>query len=143
MRFFMILLFVHAPSLWAHASEGKMSLHVGPDKGVLEVDEDKGFVLRSSAERNFSIQKTLLKAGPSWTVPASSLVHSGMETQVIRQRAGHWKSVDVDVVRKSGNRIEIRSKELLNGDLLATAGLGFLKIIEQSVMTPHTDSHDD
>lgn len=143
MRVLMMLLFVHASSLWAHANEGKMSLHVGPDKGVLEVDEEQGFVLRSSAERNFSIQKTRLKGGPLWTIPSSCLVYSGLETQVMRQRAGHWKSVDVDVVRKNAGQAEIRSKELLPGDLLASEGLGFLKIIEQSVMTPHTDAHDD
>jgi hypothetical protein len=143
MRALVILLFVQASTLWAHANEGKMSLHVGPDKGVLEVDEDKGFVLRSSAERNFSIQKTRLKGGPLWTIPSSCLVYSGLETQVLRQRAGHWKSVDVEVVRKKGEQTEIRSKDLLAGDLLASAGLGFLKIIEQSVMAPHTDAHED
>jgi hypothetical protein len=143
MRMLVILLFVHTSPLWAHANEGKMSLHVGPDKGVLEVDPEQGFVLRSSAERNFSIQKTRLKGGPLWVIPTSCLVYSGLETQVMRQRAGHWKSVDVDVIRKSGGRAEIRSKELLPGDLLAAAGLGFLKIIEQSVMLPHTDAHED
>jgi hypothetical protein len=142
-RILLILLCLHASSLWGHASEGKMSLHVGPDKGVLEVDEQQGFVLRSSAERNFSIQKIRLKGGPLWTVPSSCLVYSGLETQVMRQRAGHWKSVDVDVVRKSGGQAEIRSKDLLPDDLLASAGLGFLKIIEQSVMAPHTDAHED
>jgi hypothetical protein len=142
-RILLILLFLHTSPLWAHASEGKMSLHVGPDKGVLEVDEEQGFVLRSSAERNFSIQKTRLRGGPLWVIPSSCLVYSGLETQVMRQRSGHWKSVDVEVIRKSGSQAEVRSKDLLPGDLLAAAGLGFLKIIEQSVMTPHTDAHDD
>jgi hypothetical protein len=138
-----MLLLVTSSRLWAHSEESVGPSSVGPDKGVLKVDEHDGFMLRPSAEGNFSIQKTQLKAGPAWTIPASSLVYSGLETQVLRQREGYWKAVDVDVVRKSGANLEIRSKDLAAGDLLATHGIGFLKIIEQSVMGPHKDDHHD
>jgi hypothetical protein len=85
-----------------------------------------------------------LKAGPTWNLPASSLVYSGLETQVFRQREGYWKSVDVNVLRRSGSTVEIRSKDLAKGDQLATQGSAFLKIIEQSVMSPRTDArHED
>lgn len=144
MRIVLSMILMNVSScLWAHANEGSAPSRVGPDKGVVEIDEEEGFVLRPSVENNFSIQKSQLKTGPIWTVPTISLVHSGLETQVMRQRTGHWKSVDVEVMRKSGSSVEIRSKDLRAGDYLATGGVGFLKIIEQSVMAPHADAHDD
>jgi hypothetical protein len=143
MRIILSLILLNMSSLvWAHAEESNTPSRVGPDKGVVEVHEDEGFVLRPSVESNFSIQKNQLKAGPAWTVPTISLIHSGLETQVMRQRADHWKSVDVEVRRKSGGSVEIRSKDLRAGDFIATGGVGFLKIIEQSVMAPHADAHD-
>jgi len=142
-HFFMIsfLLGLPASSIFAHGDEGAGPSRVGPEKGVIHADEHDGFVLRPSAEQNFAIKKTALKAGPNWTIPRHALIYSGLETQVFRQRENHWKSVDVEINRKTGKNVEIRSKDLQAGDQLAVDGIGFLKIIEQSVFGPVADGH--
>lgn len=131
-----------ASLIWAHEEAGESKASIGPDKGVLKADEHEGFVLRPSAEKNFAIRKVQLKSGPQWTIPSASLVYSGLETQVFRQRGGYWKTIDVEIIRKTGSAFEIRSKELNSGDFLAVAGTGFLKIVEQSVFGPAAEAHD-
>ncbi|MDQ3234581.1 MAG: hypothetical protein M3Q07_22485 [Pseudobdellovibrionaceae bacterium] len=130
-----------ASVMFAHGNEGARS-GVGPNQGVLEADEHDGFVLRPSAEQNFAVQKFPLKTGTPWTIPAKALIYSGLEIQVFRQREGHWKTADVDVIRKAGTMVEVRSKDLIAGDQIAVEGTGFLKIIEQSVFGPAAAGHD-
>ncbi|WP_141731604.1 efflux RND transporter periplasmic adaptor subunit [Oligoflexus tunisiensis] len=139
---FLLLICSFAPLVFAHGDEGAGPSRVGPDQGILKFDEHEGFVLRPSAEENFAIQKSRLKAGPIWTIPVSALVYSGLEVQVMRQREGSWQSVDVEIVRKTKVSAEIRSAGLAAGDELAIQGIGFLKIIEQSLMGPAADHHD-
>lgn len=139
MRIFLLIL--PASSIFAHGNEGVEPFSVGPEKGVIHADEHDGFVLRPSAEQNFAIKKIPIKAGPNWTIPREALVYSGLKTQVFRQRQNHWRSVDVEISRKSSKNVEIRSKELQAGDQLAVDGIGFLKIIEQSVFGPVADGH--
>jgi hypothetical protein len=137
-----LLAFGFASLVFAHGDEGAGPSRVGPDQGILKFDEHDGFMLRPSSEENFAIQKTRLKAGSTWTIPSSALVYSGLEVQVMRQREGHWQSVDVAIVRKTKSGTEIRSKDLAAGDELAIQGIGFQKIIELNLMGPAADHHD-
>ncbi len=135
------ILVVPSSSILAHGEASVGRPGVGADKGVIKADEDEGFVLHPSAAENFAIKIMPLKIGPNWTVPRQALVYSGLEIQVFRQRDGYWKTVDVKIVRKTAANVDISSSELKAGDQLAIDGIGFLKIIEQSVFGPASEGH--
>ncbi len=115
--------------------------NVGPDKGVTAADEDKGFVIKSKVETNFAIKTQKIVGSIGVLVPRSALLFSGMEKQVYRNRDNCWKAVDVTIVKKQKDTFEIRSKDLAAGDSIAITGVGFLKIIEQSVFGPAIEGH--
>ncbi len=115
--------------------------NVGPDKGVTAADEDKGFVVKEQVETNFSIKKHKIKASTTISVPKAALLFSGLERQVFRNRETYWKAVDVKILKQSKEVFEISSTELQAGDSIAISGVGFLKIIEQSVFGPVIEGH--
>lgn len=137
MKRLLIGLLMFSPCALAHEERGASRASVGADKGIIEAHADEGFILRPSAEQNFSIQTIVLPAGLQWQVPRAALVSSGLATQVFRQREGHWKSVAVVISKKTTSEAVIRSAELKAGDGLAIAGTGFLKTIEQSLFVEH------
>jgi hypothetical protein len=114
--------------------------NVGPDKGVLEANEESGFKLRPEVEVNFQLKQETLSSGSSWNFPKNTIVYSQKEYQVFRKRDGFWKAVDVSIEKKSDS-VTIKSKDLRSGDSIATEGNGFLKIIEQSVFGPAIEGH--
>jgi hypothetical protein len=115
--------------------------NVGPTKGVLEADEHEGFVLNEKAEKNFAIQKLKLSGSGPIVVPSSALLYSGLEKQVYRYRKGRWKAVDIEIVSRDRQRSTLKSKDLTAGDSVAVSGVGFLKIVEQSIFGPQAEGH--
>ncbi len=125
-----------------HEHGGEEKLHkVGPDKGVVKASENLGFMLKDKVERNFSIEKQKLPSQGPFVIPATALLLSGMEKKVFRYRNNYWKAVDVEIIRKSASQSTVKSKELAPGDSIAVTGVGFLKIIEQSVFGPAIEGH--
>ncbi len=123
-----------------HSHEEKRT-NVGPDKGVTTADEDKGFVIKEQVEQNFSIKKQKIKGPTTVLVPKAALLFSGVEKQVFRNRDTYWKAVDVKILKQSKDMFEISSSELQAGDSIAISGIGFLKIIGQSVFGPVIEGH--
>ncbi len=123
-----------------HGAEEKLN-KVGPDKGVVKASESLGFMLKDKVERNFSITKQKLPAQGPFVIPTTALLLSGMEKKVFRYRNNYWKAVTVEITRKSSGQSIIKSTELAAGDSIAITGVGFLKIIEQSVFGPAIEGH--
>jgi hypothetical protein len=117
------------------------SNNIGPNKGVTAANESMGFVLKEKVESNFSIQKQKLTDKGPFAVPTKALLHSGLEKQVFRYRDKYWKAVDVKIIKKEAKTSTIASKDLAAGDSIAVTGVGFLKIIEQSVFGPAIEGH--
>jgi len=115
--------------------------NVGPNKGVLEADEQQGFKLNQNAEKNFSIQSIPISKSGTLVVPMQALLFSGMEKQIFRNRGGYWKAVDIKIIKRNSHEATIESKDLTKGDDIAVAGVGFLKIVEQSVFGPAIEGH--
>lgn len=116
---------------------------VGPDKGILEIDEDLGFKLSPEATKNFDLQVQKLSGQGPWSVSRSSLLHSGEEVNVFRRRQGFYKRIDFKEVRRTATEITLSSVDLRNGDELVVAGLGFLRIAEMAASggVAHGHSH--
>ncbi len=123
-----------------HGAEENLN-KVGPDKGVVKASESLGFMLKDKVERNFSIAKQKLPDQGPFVIPTTALLLSGMEKKVFRYRNNYWKAVNVEITRKSAEQSIIKSTELAAGDSIAITGVGFLKIIEQSVFGPAIEGH--
>lgn len=104
--------------------------NVGPDKGILEVNERFGFKLSPEALKNFELQFMKLNGDGPWSVNNSALVHAGEEVNVFRRRNGFFKRVDFETSKKGGASLTIDSDDLREGDEIVTSGLGFLRIAE-------------
>lgn len=126
-----------------HGEEEEGAENVGPDKGIVEANESKGFKLSPEALKNFEIKTLKFTGDGPWTVPSGAVVHSGEDTNLIRVRAGFFKSVDFKIIKKSGTSIVVDSDDLREGDEIAVTALGFLKIAELAAFggVAHGHSH--
>lgn len=123
-----------------HGHEEEVN-NVGPNKGVTEASENLGFVLKDKVASNFAIQRQTLTGKGPFVVASQAILYSGLEKQVFRFRGKHWKAVDVTIIKRTVTNVTISSKELAPGDSIASSGVGFLKIIEQSVFGPAIEGH--
>lgn len=103
---------------------------IGPDKGIVESDEEKGFKLSSEAIKNFGLSYQKLSSVGPWTVPRSAILFSGEEINIYRMRNGYFKRIDFTEIAKDSSSLKIRSDELKEGDEVVTKGIGFLRAAE-------------
>ena len=113
---------------------------VGPEKGIQEADEHKGFRLSPEALKNFEIKTMKLGKSP-FTVPTTVVVRSGDEVNLFRMRGGYFKRIDFQTIRKNGQQLVISSPELESGDEIVTSGLGLLRIAELSAFGGLAEGH--
>ncbi len=117
----------------AHGSEGhaeEESGNVGPDKGILEANEEKGFKLSPQALKNFELKTQKISGTGPWKVPQSAKLFSGEEINIYRLRAGFFKRIDFNTLSKTSQHIYLRSKDLRSNDEIVVSGIGFLRIAE-------------
>lgn len=133
----------HAESGHDHGEEEESPGNVGPDKGITESSEKNGFKLSAEALKNFSLQFVPLSGDGPWTISREAVVHSGEEINVFRRRAGFFKRVDFQSIRKTDKDVTIDSDDLREGDEVVVAGLGFLRIAELAASggVAHGHSH--
>lgn len=103
---------------------------IGPEKGIVEFDEDKGFKLSPEALKNFELKTTQVNSLEALVLDTGVVVHVGQEKNLFRLRDGFFKRIDFIQVSKNGSKITLRSKDLKPGDQIVTQGLGFLRISE-------------
>jgi hypothetical protein len=114
---------------------------VGPEKGIQEADEHKGFKLSPEALKNFEIKTVKLQKASPWTLPSIVVVRSGEEVNLFRLRDGFFKRIDFTQVRKLGAQLVVSSPDLQTGDEIVTSGLGLLRIAELSAFGGLAEGH--
>mgnify|MGYP003375202170 CR=1 FL=1 len=114
-----------------HEEEAK--LNVGSDKGILSFSEENGFVLSPEALTNFKIKSITLKGKEPWSVPTTALLLTGDEKNMYRLRGNTFKRIDIEIIRKNSNTVQIKSKDLQSGDSIVIQGVGFLRVAELDV----------
>ncbi len=124
-----------------HAHGEEENPQVGPNKGILAASENEGIKLSPEAEKNFEIQKFKVIANSAFEIPKEAVVTAGLEVNLYRYRAGFYKRVDFEQISRSGNKIQIRSKDLKSGDEIAITGLGFLRIAEIAAFGGAPEGH--
>lgn len=133
-QLFFVLIFslcgVHALSDPHEHEHEEESGRFGPEKGITEYDEEKGFKLSPEALKNFELKSVRLSDEGPWTLPKTALVHSGEETNLFRGRDGFFKRIDFQTLKHSDTQLTLRSRDLRQGDEVVIAGAGFLRIAE-------------
>lgn len=125
-----------------HGDEhGEENAQVGPDKGILEADEENGIKLSPEAEKNFDVEKTAVNSSQPITISKKTIVTSGVEVNVYRYRDGFYKRIDFVQISKNENTITISSKDLVKGDSIVTKGLGFILIAEIAAFGGAPEGH--
>lgn len=124
-----------------HANSEEENPQVGPNKGILAASEEEGIKLSSEAEKNFEIQKLKVTANSVFEIPKEAVVTAGLEVNLYRYRAGFYKRIDFEQLKRSGNKIQISSKDLKSGDEIAITGLGFLRIAEIAAFGGAPEGH--
>lgn len=114
---------------------------VGPDKGIVEADKEKGFKLSPEAEVNFAVKKIKVQSADGVEIPQKALVTSTVEVNVYRYRDGFYKRIDFDTVSKNTTTLRIKSKDIKQGDEIATTGLGFLRVTEIAAFDGAPEGH--
>lgn len=123
------------------AEHGEENSQVGPDKGILEANEENGIKLSPEAEKNFEIEKTAVKSSQPITISKKTLVTSGVEVNVYRYRDGFYKRIDFLQISKNENTVTISSKDLIHGDFIVTKGLGYILIAEIAAFGGAPEGH--
>ena len=127
-----------------HGSEGhadEESGNVGPDKGILEASEEKGFKLSPQAVKNFELKTQKLSGSGPWTVPHSAKLLSGEEMNIYRQRDGYFKRIDFNAIKRTPQQLTLSSKDLRSGDEVVVNGIGFLRIAELTAFGGAPEGH--
>jgi len=117
--------------------------NVGPEKGIIEANEKAGFKLSAEAHKNFELKTQKLSGDGPWAIPSAAVVHAGEEVNLFRMRAGFFKRIDFQNIRKSNKDIVVDSDDMREGDEIVVAGLGFLRIAELAAFggVAHGHSH--
>lgn len=118
----------HAKESGGHEEEE--SGNVGPDKGILEANEEMGFKLSHEALKNFELKTQKISGAGPWTVPLAARLLSGEEINIYRLRDGFFKRIDFNLIKKMSQHISLHSKELRSNDEIVVSGIGFLRIAE-------------
>jgi hypothetical protein len=121
--------------------EEEAAPNVGPDKGIIEASEEDGIKLSPEALKNFGIKTIKLTSQGPWSVPISARLLAAEEVNLYRVRAGAFKRVDFNVVKKASDTMMITSSDLKAGDEIVISGIGFLRIAEISAFGGAPEGH--
>lgn len=126
-----------------HEGEGEQEANpqVGPEKGILEANKEKGIRLSPEAEKNFEISRTALPKSGNFEIPKTAIVTAATEVNLFRFREGFYKRVDFKIISKTSNRVVVVSEELTAGDEIVISGLGFLRIAEIAAFGGAPEGH--
>ena len=126
-----------------HGEEEEGGGNVGPEKGIIEANERNGFKLSVEALKNFELKLKKLSGDGPWALPNAAIVHSGEERNIYRLRAGFFKRIDFETIRKSELERVVDSDDMREGDEIVVDGLGFLRIAELAAFggVAHGHSH--
>ena len=119
---------------------GEASPSVGKDKGITEASPEKGFKLSPEAFKNFGI-KTIAASEGTMKLSRSSIFFGLQERNLYRVRDGFFKRIDFKTVSKTKTEYTVSSPDLKAGDLVATEGLGFLRIAELAAFGGVSEGH--
>lgn len=135
------LFVVLALNAWSEEGE-EASASVGPDKGIVELNERLGFKLSQEATKNFSLKSLYLKGDGPWEIPHAAVLTSGEEVNIYRKRSGFIKRIDFQTIRNnSPKNLVIDSDDLREGDEVITEGVAFVRIAELSLAGGLSHSH--
>jgi len=128
------LCFVACASLEPHfslAADDKVNEPIAKKKAVLEISKTDGFRLSEKATSKIGLATSPIESAPEFTIPENAVVHSLDILAVYRLREGWYKLIPVEVVRKKGAELVVRSPDIKSGsDRVVTRGIALLRATE-------------
>lgn len=129
---FFLLMAIPMLSFSEEGHDEEENKKIGPDKGVTAFNKEEGFKISQESEKNFELKFIpYLNQGPI-AIPKNAIFFGLEEKNIYRVRNGFFKRIDFKEILKSANEIKIESKDLMVGDKIVAAGIGFLRIVEIS-----------
>lgn len=115
----------------------------GEEKQAHEEEVFEGVQLSPQAEKNFEIQRVAIRNNEQFEIAASTVVTSGTEKNLYRYRDGKYLRIDFEVLKKVGENLVVKSKDLKPGDEIVVSGMGLLRIAELAATggAPASHSH--
>lgn len=115
--------------------------NVGPEKGILAADAEKGVTLSPEALKNFEIKTMTLSGAGPWNIPLSARLLSGEEVNIYRGRNNAFKRIDFKTTKTTETSLTITSSDLKAGDAIVIHGIGFLRIAELAAFGGAPEGH--
>lgn len=115
--------------------------NIGPGKGIISASEEEGIQISPQAEKNFGIERQEVISSDPIEIPKSAVITTGMEINVYRYRKQHYQRIDIDIIKKSGQQVLIKSRHLKPGDEIVIRGMGLLRIAELAAFGGAPESH--
>lgn len=102
---------------------------VGPDKGIIEKNEDDGFKFSQEAIKTIGY-KTINYQTEIFEIPSKALVQVKDDKSIYRLRNGWLKRVDIQIIKKNTDSILLKATDLKSGDQIVVTEVGYLRIAE-------------
>lgn len=124
-----------------HDEVAEENPQVGEGKGITAASPDEGIKISPEAFKNFEIETMKIQNINNIVIPRKAIVTAGEEINIFRFRQGFYKRVDFEFVKKETSSVTIKSKELIVGDEIVVAGMGFLRIAEIAAFGGAPEGH--
>jgi len=102
---------------------------VGPDKGIIEKNENDGFKFSQEAIKTIGY-KTINYQTEIFEIPTKALVQVKDDKSIYRLRNGWFKRVDIQIIKKNADSILLKASDLKSGDQIVVTEVGYLRIAE-------------
>jgi Membrane-fusion protein len=124
-----------------HSETTEQGSKIGPNLAVVAADPERGFRLSPVAIQFLQIKWSPLASGPVFSVPESSIVFYQERTGVYLQDEGWFRLIPVRTLAFSNSKTTIESPQLKPKDLVASEGVGFLRVTELELSGESHSAH--
>ncbi|MBD66240.1 MAG: hypothetical protein CME62_13600 [Halobacteriovoraceae bacterium] len=140
MKFLVIFLFTTLCLASGDHSAGDKKVELKPWSAVTDHSELDGFKLTEKAQKNLGVEFMNLKGNGPWTVPHSAILKIKHSYAVFRKWDGWITIILVKVLSQNKEGYTISSVDLQDNDLVAIAGVPFLRMTEADLNSDTVDA---
>jgi hypothetical protein len=123
-----------------HDDHGKQNEHEEHDDHQEKNASKDGFSLNEKSIKTFDL-KFIKYIGPNTIIPQTAIYKGLNEVNLYRKRNGLFKRIDFKTLKIDKNSISVSSSDLIQGDQIVVAGVGFLRMAEIAASGGLSDSH--
>lgn len=116
-----------------HEDEGHHGHHgggkaIGEGKAIVEVDEEKGFMLSKEASETIGVKLITVGGAKLVKLPKKALVIFKDKKGVYRMREGFFKFIPARIQSTDKNSFTVELEDINSRDRIAVGGVGLLRV---------------